>query len=130
MFDSHRLTDKETKDCITRYYHNHFTPQAEELVSILDPHTAVGVVVAETLLENNPRSLKGNYYQWSIFNVCIQYIIIPESSSSELLPDSKELSSVRCGICFLITPITFAQTCLNSFSKQFSILLQFPYNLP
>jgi threonine synthase len=54
MFDSHRVTDEETKDCITRYYHNQFTPQAEELVYILDPHTAVGVVAAETLLENDP----------------------------------------------------------------------------
>jgi threonine synthase len=65
MFDSHRVTDQETKDCITRYYHNQFTPQQESLVYVLDPHTAVGVVAAEELLQ------KGEKNNGIVHTVCL-----------------------------------------------------------
>jgi threonine synthase len=43
VFQSTSVNDSETSDCITRYY--------KETSVILDPHTAVGVVAAERLVE-------------------------------------------------------------------------------
>jgi threonine synthase len=44
VFQSTRVNDSETSDCLTRYYKN--------TGMILDPHTAVGVVAAERLAED------------------------------------------------------------------------------
>jgi threonine synthase len=63
VFKSFRVSDEETLDAIRRYYGRagmrpeRSTKELGKNVSyLLDPHTAVGVVAAERLLENSPPS--------------------------------------------------------------------------
>ena len=52
LFSSHRVNDAETSDAIKRYYHHQYkNTQDEPSRYVLDPHTAVGVVAAEVILE-------------------------------------------------------------------------------
>jgi threonine synthase len=51
LLDSHRVNDAETSDAIKRYFHNQYTNQQDPSAYVLDPHTAVGVVAAEVLLD-------------------------------------------------------------------------------
>ena len=52
LLSSHRVTDAQTAEAITRYYHNQYINLKDDSMYILDPHTAVGVVSAEYILEN------------------------------------------------------------------------------
>ncbi|KAJ3344589.1 threonine synthase [Kappamyces sp. JEL0680] len=55
---SYRVDDAETADAIKRYFHNQFTNQQDPSPYVLDPHTAVGVVAAEAILEQSrPESI-------------------------------------------------------------------------
>ena len=71
LFSSHRVTDRETSDAIKRYFHHQYSNNtsrnttstnssskndADPSFYILDPHTAVGVVSAEVILEKQAAS--------------------------------------------------------------------------
>ncbi|KAJ3282110.1 threonine synthase [Borealophlyctis nickersoniae] len=77
LFTSRRVSDSETTDAIHRYYHNQFAfvPNAPETSSdpsvrhyILDPHTAVGVVTAESVIAAH-NSAGGR--SEAVFTICL-----------------------------------------------------------
>ncbi|KAJ3031365.1 threonine synthase, partial [Rhizophlyctis rosea] len=81
LFASYRTSDGETTDAIRRYYHNQFNPtpykQDFSIVNkkphyyVLDPHTAVGVVAAEHLLQKDAAASAQSGRTEATYTICL-----------------------------------------------------------